>query len=158
MVQDAAVDEGQDRIAEVYREQAETMWRALFSFSGDREVASDAMAEAFARALRDRGTIRDPASWTWRVAFQLANAELRRRRTTTSIEESSYEMPEPGPELMVALRKLSPNQRLSVVLHDYADRPTQEIADILGCSRATVHVHLSQARRRLRSFLEVSDA
>jgi len=93
MVQDAAVDEGQDRIAEVYREQAQTMWRALFSFSGDREVASDALAEAFARALRDRGTIRDSASWTWRVAFQLANAELRRRRTITSFEESPYEMP-----------------------------------------------------------------
>jgi RNA polymerase sigma-70 factor (ECF subfamily) len=74
------------------------------------------------------------------------------------IAEGSYEMPDPVPEVMSALRKLSHNQRLSVVLHDYADRPTQEIADILGCSRATVHVHLSQARRRLRSLLEVHDA
>jgi hypothetical protein len=50
-----------------------------------------------------------------------------------------------------ALRQLSPNQRLAVVLHDYADRPVGEVAATLGASRATVYVHLSQGRRRLRS-------
>jgi hypothetical protein len=50
VVQDAAVGEGHDRIAQVYRDQSQTMWRSLYSFSGDREVASDALAEAFARA------------------------------------------------------------------------------------------------------------
>jgi RNA polymerase sigma-70 factor (ECF subfamily) len=83
-------------------------------------------------------------------------AELRRRKETTALfEASGYEMPEPVPELLSALRQLSPNQRLAVVLHDYADRPTSEIADTMGCSRATVHVHLSQGRRRLRQQLEV---
>jgi RNA polymerase sigma-70 factor (ECF subfamily) len=56
-----------------------------------------------------------------------------------------------------ALRKLSPNQRLAVVLHDYADRTTDEIASVLGATRATVHVHLSQGRRRLRRLLEDDD-
>jgi DNA-directed RNA polymerase specialized sigma24 family protein len=43
------------------------------------------------------------------------------------------------------------------VFHDYADRPTSEIAELLGISRATVHVHLSVGRRRLRQLLEVRD-
>lgn len=156
VVQDAIVDHAQRRIAELYREQGPKLWRALFSFAGDPEIASDAVAEAFARALREGDAIRDPSAWLWRVAFRLASAELRRRRESPAFEESSYEMPEPVPELMAALRTLSPNQRLAIALHDYADRPVGEVASVLGCSRATVHVHLSQGRRRLRKLLEDS--
>jgi hypothetical protein len=39
------------------------MWRALLVFAGDAEVASDAVAEAFAQALRRGGEIRDPKRW-----------------------------------------------------------------------------------------------
>jgi RNA polymerase sigma-70 factor (ECF subfamily) len=77
--------------------------------------------------------------------------------TTASLQESSYELPEAVPELLTALRQLSPNQRVAVVLHDYADRPTGEVADVLGCSRATVYVHLSRGRRRLLKLLEDHD-
>jgi len=148
------VDEARSRITELYRDQGAKLWRALFGFTGDAEIASDAMAEAFARALCEGNRVRNPSSWLWRVAFRLATAELRARGASAPFEESSYEMPEPVPELMSALKQLSPNQRLSVVLHDYADRPAAEVADVLGCSRATVHVHLSQGRRRLRRLLE----
>jgi len=154
VVQDEAVDEAQDRVSSVYEEHGRRMWRALVGFAGDPEIASDAMAEAFARALRDAAEIRDVASWTWRVAFRIAASELRRRTLTDAVSEPAYEMPEPMPELMSALKQLSPNQRMVVVLHDYADRPTAEVSELLGCSKATVHVHLSQGRRRLRALLE----
>jgi DNA-directed RNA polymerase specialized sigma24 family protein len=62
--------------------------------------------------------------------------------------------PDPVRDLVDALKTLSPQQRLAIVLHDYADRPTTEVAAILGSSRATVHVHLSAARKRLRPLLE----
>ena len=51
--------------------------------------------------------------------------------------------------------RLSPNQRAALILHHYAGYSTREIGQILGCSAATVRVHLSQGRRRLRSLLEV---
>jgi len=158
VVQDADVDQARERISAAYREHGPTMWRALYSFTGDREIASDALAEAFARALRECDHVRDPAAWTWRVAFRIASAELRRRTSeNTTVADEHYELEEPMPELMTALAQISPNQRLAVLLHDYADRPTSEIAETLGCSRATVHVHLSQGRRRLRALLETSD-
>ena len=158
MVQDSTVKDGEERVAAVYRDHHKRMWRALFSFAGDPDIASDAMAEAFARALRDQYTIRDLTAWTWRVAFRLAASELRRRHTATAtFPDTSYELPEAVPELLTALRQLSPNQRVAVVLHDYADRPTGEVADVLGCSRATVYVHLSQGRRRLLKLLEDQD-
>jgi RNA polymerase sigma-70 factor (ECF subfamily) len=155
---DAAVTERQTRVEAVYREEFPRLWRALYAYAGDPEIASDAAAEAYARAMRDEDRIRDVTAWTWRVAFRLAAAELRRRSTPLPAGLDGYEVPHPVPELVSALRTLSPNQRLAVVLHDYADRPTSEVAEAIGCSKATVHVHLSQARRRLRTLLEDTDA
>lgn len=153
VVQDAIVGEG-GRVEDVYRAESRKLWRALFAYSGDAEVASDALAEACARALRDEGKIRDLSAWLWRVSFRLAAAELRMRsRPTRQLDPPDYAMPEPVPELIEALRQLSPNQRLALVLHDYADRSTRDVARTLGCSQATVHVHLSKGRRRLRHLL-----
>jgi RNA polymerase sigma-70 factor (ECF subfamily) len=157
-VQDSTVED-ETGVEALYRAQARRMWRALYAFTGDPEVASDSLAEAFARALRYHETIRDLPSWLWRVSFRLANAELKRRSVPDGHSDPrSYEMPDPVPELIAALRRLTPNQRVAVVLHDYADRTTREVAETLGCSRATVHVHLSRGRRRLHDLLEEKDA
>jgi DNA-directed RNA polymerase specialized sigma24 family protein len=48
VVQDALVTTG-GGLEQLYREDGARLWRALVAFSGDREVASDAVAEAFAR-------------------------------------------------------------------------------------------------------------
>jgi predicted RNA polymerase sigma factor len=49
VVQDAQVSFGPDDAVErVWREQGARLWRSLVAFTGDGEVASDAMAEAFA--------------------------------------------------------------------------------------------------------------
>ncbi|MEX0985464.1 MAG: sigma factor-like helix-turn-helix DNA-binding protein [Actinomycetota bacterium] len=152
-------EDGRQRVEAVYRAQADRMWRALFGFTGDRDVASDALAEAFARALQNEAVIRDVPGWLWRVSFRLASAEIKRRELPRQgLESPSYELPEPLPELMGALKHLSPNQRLALVLHDYADRPSDEVAEAMGCSRATVRVHLSRGRRRLRTLLEEDHA
>ena len=116
-------------------------------------------AEAFAQALARGDAINDPAAWVWKVAFRVAGGELQRsRREGAPVPEGSYEFSEPLRDVVDALARISPNQRLAVVLHDYADRPTSEVAEIMGASRATVHVHLSQGRRRLRRLLEEHDA
>lgn len=65
--------------------------------------------------------------------------------------------PETLTDVLRALRRLSPNQREAVILHDYADLSTAEVARIMGISQATVRVHVSQARRRLRRLLEDRD-
>ena len=150
-----------ETLERIYREEAPRLWRALVAYSGDPDIASDALAEAFAQALAAMDHVRTPTGWIWHVAFRVAAGELKRRRASTPLDHSahpSYSLPEPRDHVMRALASLSPNQRLAVVLHDYADRPTEEIARTMGVSRATVHVHLSQGRRRLRRLLEGSDA
>jgi RNA polymerase sigma-70 factor, ECF subfamily len=139
----------------LYREHGGRLWRSLFAFSGDREVASDAVAEAFAQALRRGTALRDPLAWTWRAAFRIARGELKRRRDPGMPgPSSSYEMPEPALEVVRALGRLSPSQRAAVVLHHVADRPVREVAGTMGTSPAAVRVHLSRGRRRLRELLK----
>lgn len=144
-------------IEAVYRENATRLWRAVLLYSGDREIASDAVAEAFAQAIRNAGTIREPAAWVWRAAFSVATDELRARRRTTEMFEQREEMPESLVDLTRALKGLSHHQRASVILHDYAGYSRREIAEILRSSASAVGVHLFRARRRLRDALEVSD-
>jgi RNA polymerase sigma-70 factor (ECF subfamily) len=159
VVQDALMESTAGRVERVYRRDGVKMWRALVGFTGDRELANDALQEAFTRALHHGDGVGDVAAWTWRVAFRVAAAELAQRKKEVTLDDATPdETPGTMPDLVAALRRLPPKQRLAVVLHDYADRPTTEVAHVLGCSRATVHVHLSTGRRRLRDLLGDDDA
>jgi RNA polymerase sigma-70 factor (ECF subfamily) len=142
----------------LYREHAERLWRAVFASTGDREVASDAVAEAFAQCLRRGDAVRSPKAWLWRAAFRIAAGEMQRRRRPPVVEvDRAYELPEGPMALVRALRALPERQRAVLVLHYYADYRTREIAEILGSSAATVRVHLSRGRTRLRELLEETD-
>ena len=147
-------------LEELYRSQGPVIWRALLAYSGDRDVADDALDEAFAQALARGNAIRDPLRWIWRVAFRVAAGELKDRRSRGELVDVDPGVPflEPLTHVFAALERLSPNQRLAIVLHDYADRPVSEVAATMGATRATVYVHLSQGRRRLRALLEDDDA
>jgi RNA polymerase sigma-70 factor (ECF subfamily) len=162
-VQDAAVgDEAgvdahkvTDDLEAIYRRDGGRLWRALVGFAGDPELASDAVAEAFAQALRREERLRDPAAWVWRASFRIAAGELKRRGRAQSDEaEASYQDPEPPTDLLRALASLSRNQRGAVVLHHYAGYPVREVARLLGSTSAAVRVHLMRGRRRLRELLE----
>ncbi len=149
-----------DAVERVWREDGAKLWRSLVAFTGDPEAASDAMAEAFAQALGRGDALREPDRWIWRASFRIAVGELARRRRDAAgaPREAAGDMPEPVADLVRALATLSPNQRAAAILHLYADLPTRDVARILGCSQATVRVHVSQAKRRLRPLLEENDA
>lgn len=99
--------------------------------------------------------VHDPKAWVWRAAFRIAAGELKeRRRRTLLTDEPSYEMDEPPGPLLAALATLPGNQRAALVLRYYAGHDTTAIGEALGCSRATVRVHLSRGKRRLRAVLE----
>lgn len=146
------------QVERVYRDSGPTMWRAVFLFSGDREIASDAVAEAFAQALRRGDEIRMLERWLWRTAFLVARGMLKDRHGQGGrLPEQSQEFPGGTMELLSVIRQLSPMQRAAVVLHYYANFPIREVAALTGSSAAAVGVHLHRARRRLRDLLEVAD-
>jgi RNA polymerase sigma-70 factor, ECF subfamily len=146
----------------LFREAGSGVFRTLYAYTGGRrDIAEEAMAEAFARALARSGTIRDPIAWIYRTSFRLANEELRaeRKRGPAPAEEGS-----PPPELsglIEALRRLSPNQRAAIVLRHVLDLDVPEVAHRMGTAIPTVRVHIHRGRKKLRELLgaqEVDDA
>jgi DNA-directed RNA polymerase specialized sigma24 family protein len=140
-------------IEQVHRDQGDRLYYALLAYSGDPEVARDALAEAFARALTSAATIRDVVPWVWRVAFRLAASSLKDRRRFSEALDSDQVGPEPS-GLFEALSHLSERQRASIVLHYCAGYSLDEVAMILGTRKGTVGVHLHRGRARLRELLE----
>jgi RNA polymerase sigma-70 factor (ECF subfamily) len=158
------VDSGYRRgYDELFRESGPTLIRAVYAYTGGRrDIAEDAVAEAFARALAKDGQIRDPLPWLYRVSLRIAAQETKRER-----DHPMVDLPAPAEggagglgRVLTALRELSPNQRAAIVLHYEADLPVREVARLLGISGATVKVHLHRGRKKLRVLLgdeEVQD-
>ena len=70
MVQDSIVTSvGTNRFEAVWREQTAKLWRALLQLTGDPDIASDALTEAFAQAMARGDAIREPDRWIWRASF-----------------------------------------------------------------------------------------
>jgi RNA polymerase sigma factor (sigma-70 family) len=145
-------------VERLYREHGARLWRAVFAFSGDREVASDAVSEAFLQVIHRGEDVHSPLAWVWRAAFRIAAGELKDRgRRRGVVPEEAYEIPEPAEEVVRALAALSPKQRAAVVLHHYAGYPVKEIASMIGSTAPAVRVHLSVGRKRLRELLGGND-
>jgi RNA polymerase sigma-70 factor, ECF subfamily len=144
-------------VATFYRREAPKLWRAVFAYAQDREVANDAVAEAFAQYIRRGSGVRAPRAWVWRAAFRIAAGELQRRGAIDEVPPD-LAVPEPASDrVMPALGSLTPRQRSVVILRYYAGYKPSEIAVILGTSAPTVRVHLMRARRRLAELLEEND-
>ena len=146
-------------IERLYRDHGDRLWRSVYAATGDRGITDDAVAEAFTQALRRGGELRDPLAWIWRAAFRIASGELkeRRRRIGFGLSDGYAPPPEIG-SLGVSLGTLSPKQRASVILRYYLGYDARTIAGVIGSTPGAVRVHLSVARRRLRSLMEEDDA
>lgn len=147
-----------DRFEDVYRDHGRRLLRSVLLFSGDREIANDAVAEAFAQAIRRGDAIQEPLPWITTVAFRIAAGELKeRRRHDYPLVERAYEMPESTAALVTAMATLSPKQRAASVLHFRDGYTHAEVADMIGSTTSAVGVHLHRARKRLVDILGEDD-
>jgi RNA polymerase sigma-70 factor, ECF subfamily len=159
-----ALIEERQSVESAYRADGDRLWRAVYAWSGDPEVASDAVAEAFAQLIHRGQAVREPAAWAWRTAFRIAAGAMKARRAASSIEpievSGASAGPEAGyldrygdPDLLAALRRLPDGQRAAVILFYYADLPIAQIASRLASNQLAVRANLSRGRRRLRLLL-----
>lgn len=138
----------------VYRADADRLWRAVYAFAGDAEIANDAVAEAFVQVLGRGAAVRDPAAWTWRTAFRLSAGALKTRgRMDAPAQPAEHVDQYADPDLIAALGRLSDAQRAAVILFYYADLSVRDIADRLGTNSIAVRASLSRGRRSLRKLL-----
>jgi RNA polymerase sigma-70 factor, ECF subfamily len=149
-----SVPTSQDEIERAYRAYGTQLWRGIYAFSGGRaDIADDAVAEAFARALESASRIRSPLPWLYRVAFRHAAERLRveRWQGATPVEPGADHADDLTPDASLgALSLLTPQQRAAVFLFYYADFSVADVARATGSSRVAVRVQLHRAREALR--------
>jgi RNA polymerase sigma-70 factor, ECF subfamily len=141
----------------VFESEHARLWRSLLAHTGDAEVASDAVAEAFAQALHRGGALHDPAAWVWRAAFRIAGGRLAARRQWVApgamAEASPDTLPDDVIALLDVLARLAESDRQIVVLSLVGGWSAAEVGAIVGASPGAVRVRLHRARKRLRSAL-----
>ncbi len=149
------------RVHDAWVGQHARLWRSLLAYSGDRSLADDAVAEAFAQALRRGPGIDDVTGWVWRAAFSIAAGQLaaRRRYETNVIDRPSPDsVPDEVVALVDALGRLSLQDRQIVVLSLVAGWPSHDVGRLVGLEPGTVRVRLHRAKKSLRHHLEERDA
>jgi RNA polymerase sigma-70 factor (ECF subfamily) len=137
----------------------------------DRELARDAVQEAFIRAWRDLPGLRDPGrfdAWLHRLTVHacLDIARRRRRRVneieltpmfTTAIGDAAAAIADR--ELLdQALRRLEPEWRAVVVLHFYLGMPLPDVAAELRIPLGTAKSRLHRSLGVMRTTLAEADA
>jgi RNA polymerase sigma-70 factor (ECF subfamily) len=56
--------------------------------------------------------------------------------------------------LEASLSVLTAKERTALLLRDIEDLPAEDVAERLGCSKATVRSHIANARVKLRKYFE----
>jgi RNA polymerase sigma-70 factor, ECF subfamily len=141
----------------LYREDGGRLWRAILAYSGDPEIASDAVAEAYAQVMRRGEAVRDPRSWVWKASFRIAAGELKARPSSSVIPDTGYSDPAVDQRLLDALAELPEKQRAAVILFYYVDASVRDIAQRTRTSQLAVRANLSRGRKRLKQILGDSD-
>ena len=90
------------RVEAAYRSIHARLWRALLAYTGNRDVASDAEAEAFAQVLRRGDEVVDIAAWVWRSAFVIARGMLATRGDPRGVASDVGEWSELGTSMTPA--------------------------------------------------------
>lgn len=137
---------------------------------GRREEAEDIVQETFVAALRhpDRLVdVRNLEAWLVTIAVRLCRKRLRRRRLVRALGFDSNEdyldvadASAPADvkvtlsRIYTALDTLSPPLRLAWTLRHIAQEPLPEVAQLCGCSLATVKRRIGAAAEALQEIID----
>jgi RNA polymerase sigma-70 factor (ECF subfamily) len=174
--QDASLGErfrtGDDgALPEMYRQFSGPMFSTALALLGDRELAADAVQQAFVQAWRAADRFdpdRELQPWLYAITRRTAVDVYRRNRRTAgqvSLDESwavEAELATEGPsmestwrvwQVRTALGKLHPDEREVLRLAYFEGSTQTEISDRLGLPLGTVKSRTARAQRRLAAVL-----
>ena len=132
----------------------------------DRDEAEDATQEAIERAWSSWATLRDTGrfdAWFDRILVNVCRNRMRHIRTIRLLPlddaldlaaADAHEGTATRLSLEPAFVRLSPDQRIIVVLRYWRDLSIEEIAERLGIPAGTVKSRLHYALRTLRAAIE----
>jgi RNA polymerase sigma-70 factor (ECF subfamily) len=161
-------------------EHGDRLYSLALRITRDRDLAADAVQEAFATALQRAAGFRGDSSlgtWLHRIVYTKSIDLLRARGREAPLADEDKAAPgseddrvggaptwsRPPDEILLgaetrealerALAQITPMQRLVFELREVEGRDTDEVAGILDLPPGTVRVHLHRGRMRLRGLL-----
>jgi len=152
-----------DAFAEIFRRHRDRMWAVALRTTGDRELAADAVQEAFIAAFRRADRFRgDSAVTTWlhRITVNSAIDRLRREKPTSPLppidpadRHDRFGQAETALDVHAALATLPEAQRMALVLVDMHGLSVAEAAAVLDVAEGTVKSRCSRGRAALAPLL-----
>jgi RNA polymerase sigma-70 factor, ECF subfamily len=138
--------------------------RMLGSRADAEEVAQEVFLRVWQQAGRWRAGEARFSTWLHRVAVNLCQDRLRRRRETSLEAAGDPPSPDQPPEAALqrdavvarvgaALRQLPERQRTAILLSHYQELGNIEAAAVLGISVEALESLLARGRRRLKELL-----
>ncbi|MCY1142715.1 RNA polymerase sigma factor SigJ [Actinoplanes sp. Pm04-4] len=150
--------------AEAFEAERPHLVAVAYRMLGSIAEAQDVVQEAWLRYMRAGDDIRDVRAWLTTVTGRLCldvlkSARVSREAYTGQWLPDYFVDPDIGPAgqaeqrdqvglaLLVVLERLTPEQRVALVLHDAFAVPYGEVAEVLGTTEATARQHASRGRR-----------
>lgn len=138
---------------------AERKLRQALGSAFGKEAGREATADSLAWAWQNWGRLRsmdNQIGYLYRVGRSLALKSLDPERDGSGNPPvATVELPDFEPSLGHYLGDLSENQRIAVWMVHGLGFPQTEVAELLGCSAASVATHVRRALAKLRHDLEV---
>lgn len=152
-----------DLFERLYATYNRPLYNYIYRLVGNWEQAEDLTQEVFLKAYNALGRLPADANhraWLYRIATNASYDVLRRRRLiqwlpffendrASDFDDPARHTPD-ALAVQTALQRLPADQRSSLLLYVCDHFSTEEIAEIMGCSRGAVKTRLFRARERFR--------
>lgn len=145
------------------------IYKFLYRYTGDSFLADDMTQETFVRLMNYRGT--PPGqfkAWVYTIAANIArdhfrSAQYRYEQAADFADgeeltsDQSLIIENPHDDVLMALAKLTPEHRETILLRFYHDLKLEDIANVTGVPIGTVKSRLFHALKGLKGFLAVTE-
>jgi RNA polymerase sigma-70 factor (sigma-E family) len=153
-----------DKLAEAYGMHASDAVRLAYLLTGDADLASDLVQDAFVRVAARWPRLIEPQKFRSYLRKTVANLAKNHYRRRTLERRHLAEMAQAGSqvvheheardEVFDALLRLPLRQRTAIVLRFYVDLSERETADDMSCSVAAVKSLTVRGIKQLRAWDE----
>jgi RNA polymerase sigma factor (sigma-70 family) len=163
LAQDAEAEATPLTFEDLFADQHARVFRALYLIVGNTHEAEELMQDAFLHVLERWDRIADPEAYLYRTAFNGARSRFRRltlaakRTLSPGQPEDPFAAADLRDQMVRELRRLPERQRMALVLVDLLDYRSDDAAEVLGVTAATVRSLASHGRATLKLSMETDD-
>lgn len=155
------IGSSQQDFIDFYSSHADKVRGIIFRIAGESAL-KDLTQDTFLKAWENRHKFRGESlasTWLYRIAYNCALDFLRKNKKSNQTESLIEEQIDPQVDIQnrnlveAAIKELSEEQRVVVLLHYVEDLSLREVAEILEIPEGTVKSRLSYARKLMNEVL-----